>query len=99
MCPLCNVPVSMKHLIWQCKYHEDDLPVEWQQRIQANEDAMLWARGLIEVPAYRPVDGSDSCQVSGMFAQGWPVRVKARPTGLQLGSMLLAKILASKSLL
>ena len=48
VCPVCNVPVSMKHLIWQCKYHEDELPLEWQQCIQANEDSMLWARGLIE---------------------------------------------------
>ena len=50
MCPLCGVPVTMKHLVWQCQYHEDELPRDWQERIQANEDAMLWARGLIEQP-------------------------------------------------
>ena len=32
-CPLCKVPVTMKHLVWQCKYHEQELPDEWQVSI------------------------------------------------------------------
>ena len=57
----------MNHLVWQCKYHEQELPDDWQVSIQANEDAMLWARGLIE--------RSDSCEVTGVFAKRWPVRL------------------------
>ena len=75
LCPLCKVQVTMKHLVWQCKYHEQELPDEWQVSIQANEDAMLWARGLIETPQYLPLKGSDSCEVTGVFAKGWPVRL------------------------
>ena len=75
VCPLCNVPVTMKHLVWQCKYHEQDLPREWQVSIQANEDAMLWARGLIESPHYMTVEGPESCEVTGLFARRWPVRL------------------------
>lgn len=75
LCPLCKVPVTMKHLVWQCKYHEQDLPDEWQRSIQANEDGMLWARGLIEAPQYMPVEGAESCEVTGVFAKGWPVRL------------------------
>ena len=66
----------------QCIGHHEapDLAVQvssgwWQQSVQANEDAMLWARGLVESPSFIPVDGPESCQVSGMFAHGWPVRI------------------------
>lgn len=41
LCPLCQVPVTMKHLIWECCYDEKPLPPAWQQTIQANENAML----------------------------------------------------------
>ena len=36
---------------------------------------MLWSRGLIEEPDYRPVVGMDSFKVHGVFAHGWPVRL------------------------
>lgn len=75
LCPLCAVPVTMKHLVWQCKYHEQALPLEWQHSIQANEDAMLWARGLIEEPRFQPTEGLDSCEVTGLLAHGWPIRL------------------------
>ena len=75
MCPLCGVPVTMKHLVWQCQYHEDELPRDWQERIQANEDAMLWARGLIEQPNLKQMEGIDSCEVTGLLAHGWPIRL------------------------
>ena len=75
LCPLCQVPVSMKHLVWQCKYHEQALPREWQDSINANEDQMLWARGLIEEPHYAPAEGVDSCEVAGILATGWPIRL------------------------
>ena len=75
ICPLFNVPVSMKHLIWECSYHEKPLPLEWQQNIRANENAMLWARGLIEMPDYRPAVGVESLEVHGIYAHGWPVRI------------------------
>ena len=70
VCPLCNVPVTMKHLVWQCQYQQDDLPLEWQMSIHASEDAMLWAKGLIESPSYITVEGPDSCEVTGLFARG-----------------------------
>ena len=41
----------------------------------ANENAMLWVSGLIEHPYYQPVEGPDSCEVTGIFARGWPVRL------------------------
>ena len=75
VCPLCMVPVSMKHLIWECCYHEKPLPVEWVQQIAANEDAMLWARGMIDSPAHRPTVGVDSLCTTGIFADGWPTRI------------------------
>ena len=55
MCPLCKVPVSMKHLVWPCSYHQQPVPDEWSQMIAANENTMLWARGLIDMPAYDPI--------------------------------------------
>ena len=75
ICPLCGVRVTMKHLIWECSYHEQPLPAEWQHLIQANEHAMLWARGLIEEPEYMPQAGMDSLEVHGVYAHGWPVRL------------------------
>ena len=75
MCPMCQVPVSMKHLVWQCNYHKDELPQEWKQMIAANENTMLWARGLIDQPAFDPCEGADSCEVDGIFSHGWPVRI------------------------
>ena len=75
MCPLCHVPVSMKHLIWQCSYHQQPLPDEWNQMIAANENTMLWARGLIDMPAFDPIQGVDSCVVDGIFNHAWPVRI------------------------
>lgn len=81
-CPMCQVPVTMKHLIWQCQYHEQSLPAEWVQMIQANENTMLWARGLIDAPGYR------LCEVEGIFSHGWPVRIG--PHQIRgCGSMLL----------
>ena len=75
MCPLCQAPVSMKHLIWQCKYHTEELPREWKQMIAADENTMLWARGLIDMPSFDPCEGADSCEVDGIFSHGWPVRI------------------------
>ena len=75
VCPMCNVQVTMKHLIWECQYHEQPLPASWVQDIQANENTMLWSRGLIEVPDYRLPVGMDSLGVHGLFAHGWPIRV------------------------
>ena len=75
LCPLRNVPVTMKHLIWECQYHDKPLPADWAQNIQANENTMLWSRGLVEVPDYRLTVGMDSLEVHGVFAHGWPVRV------------------------
>ena len=75
LCPLCQIPVTMKHLVWQCSYHEEELPQDWQCSIQANEDTMLWARGLIEAPTFLPVEGPESCEVTGILARGWPVRL------------------------
>ena len=75
VCPLCNAPVTMKHLIWECSYHEKQLPAGWTQLIAANEDSMLWARGLIERPDYRPTVGVESIQVTGMLEGGWPIRI------------------------
>ena len=75
LCSLCNVPVTMKHLIWECQYHDKPLPAAWDQNIQANENTMLWSRGLVEVPDYRLTVGMDSLEVHGVFAHGWPVRV------------------------
>ena len=74
VCPLCQVPVTMKHLIWECCYHEQPLPAEWQRMI-ANEESMLWARGMIVSPAFRPVVGVESCEVTGTMASGWPTRL------------------------
>ena len=67
--------MGVKHLVWQCSYHTERLPEEWTQMIAANENAMLWARGLIELPAYHPIQGVDSCEVGGIFTHGWPVRI------------------------
>ena len=75
LCPMCQVPVKMKHLIWQCSYHEQSLPAEWVQMMQANESTMLWARGLIDAPGCHLEVGSDSCEVEGIFSHGWPVRI------------------------
>ena len=75
ICPLCHTPVTMKHLVWECQYHEQELPASWTQDIRANENAMLWSRGLIEAQAFRPVVGMDSLETHGVFAHGWPVRV------------------------
>ena len=75
LCPLCQVPVTMKHLVWQCKYHEQALPNDWQASINANEDQTLWARGLIEMPRSSAVGGMESCEVAGIMAQGWPIRL------------------------
>ena len=78
MCPLCKAPVSVKHLIWQCSYHQQALPDEWKQMIAANENTMLWA--------YDPLEGADSCEVEGIFSHGWPVRIGPRQrlaTGVQ----------------
>ena len=69
MCPLCHVPVSMKHLIWECTYHEELLPPGWQRDIQANENVMMWARGLVDSPSYNPVVGPDSCEVTDNFTR------------------------------
>lgn len=94
MCPLCNVPVTMKHLIWQCSYHDGlpPLPQEWVNDLEANEDQMLWTRGFIEEPAFNPTVGLESHEVMRMFDQGWPVLV--RP-GSELSwlSMQLVEIL------
>lgn len=46
-------------------------------QIQANENTMLWARGLIDAPSYQPVAGPDSCEVESNFAKGWPVRLQS----------------------
>lgn len=62
----------MKHLIWECCYHEDSLPAEWQRLIKANEETMLWARGLVDSPDYRPLVGVDSMQVTGLMDDVWP---------------------------
>ena len=43
ICPLCNAPVSMKHLVWECCCHEEELRAAWRRSIQANENGMLWA--------------------------------------------------------
>lgn len=67
VCPLCNVPVTMKHLVWQCQYQQDDLPLEWQMSIHASEDAMLWAKGLIESPSYITVEGPEHQEVRSGF--------------------------------
>ena len=75
LCPLCKVPVTMKHLIWECCYHEEALPLDWRRLIAANEDAMLWARGLIESPDYKPRVGVDSLHATGMLEEGWPTRI------------------------
>ena len=75
ICPLRNVPVTMKHLIWECSYHEKQLPPEWERLIAANEDAMLWARGMIDSPDCRPQVGVESIQVTGMLEEGWPTRI------------------------
>lgn len=75
VCPLCNVPVTMKHLIWECSYHEKPLPPEWKRLIAANEDVMLWARGMIDSPDYRPQVGVDSLQATGVLEDGWPTRI------------------------
>ena len=74
-CPLCQVPVTMKHLIWECCYHEEPLPMEWRRLIAANEESMLWARGMIEGPDYQPRVGVDSMQVTGLLEEGWPMRI------------------------
>ena len=74
-CPVCQTPVTLKHLVWECQYHEQELPASWTQDIRANENAMLWSRGLIEAPVCRLVVGLDSLETHGMFAHGWPVRV------------------------
>lgn len=75
MCPLCDVPVTMKHLIWECCCHEKPLPEEWQRHIAANEETMLWARGMVDSPDYRPVVGVDSLQVTGILDDVWPTRI------------------------
>ena len=75
VCPLCEVPVSMKHLIWECCYHEQPLPAEWTRLIAANEDSMLWARGMIDSPSYRPLVGVDSVHTTGILEDGWPTRI------------------------
>ena len=69
-----RVPSAMKHLIWECCYHEQPLPAEWQRMIAANEESMLWARGMIDGPAFRPVVGVESCEVTGAMASGQPTR-------------------------
>ena len=74
-CPLCKVPVTMKHLIWECCYHEEALPLEWRRLIAANEESMLWARGMIEGPDYQPRVGVDSMHVTGLLEEGWPMRI------------------------
>ena len=43
--------------------------------IAANENTMLWARGLIDMPSFDPCEGADSCHVDGIFSHGWPVRI------------------------
>ena len=78
VCPLCNVPVTMKHLMWDCSYHEKPLPPEWERLIEAKEDAMLWARGMVDAPDYRPTDGVESIQVTGMLEEGWPTGISPR---------------------
>ena len=75
VCPMCNVPVTMKHLIWECCYHEEDLPDDWQRLIAANEETMLWARGLIETPDYAPLVGVDSLRTTGILTEGWPMSI------------------------
>ena len=50
MRPVCHVPVTMKHLVWDCKCHETEVPLEWQQLIQRKEDAMNGPEDSLTAP-------------------------------------------------
>lgn len=64
---LIQVPVTLKHLVWQRAYHDQGEPVseEWISEIAANEGQM-WARGMAEEPDYNPTVGVESHEVMGV---------------------------------
>lgn len=87
----------MKHLIWECAYHEEPLPPDWQRDIQANENVMMWARGLVDSPSYNPVLGQTRVKLRAFLHKaGQCVSVQA--IDWLWGCNQLAMMAASKSM-
>jgi hypothetical protein len=68
-CPLCGVRATMKHVLWQCRWHANQIPVpdEWSECMKVDEQNCLWERGLIPTVWSPVAHTSEFVQRSGVW--------------------------------
>ena len=79
VCPLCGLPASATHLIWQCKWmHErrGDIPEEWQQDISLGNRPELWERGLVQTPHFNWATGTHALEGLGTWGHKEPIPIQ-----------------------
>ena len=68
-CPICNVDLTVQHLVWECSWHATPVPDAWRQQWQSQLNPELWHRGLVvAIPRPNFCCGDRSLQGGGLWA-------------------------------
>ena len=101
-CPICNVPATTRHILWLCKWHQQQphkpMPPEWAERILCDDEAPLWTAGWIPLEPQeqkhtpQPYQGHGAWQTLQPLApqqhQGWAFTLDATPSSYDLRDQL-----------
>ena len=70
VCPICHVPATATHLIWQCKWMAEKrgpLREEWKADLESGERKEFWERGLIQTPVFNWATGNFAMEGLGSW--------------------------------
>ena len=110
-CPLCQVPLNVKHLVWECKWVNarcHTLPEDLQSRLHDRELQETWQRGWVHEPFIpQRASGRASMQGHGCWsdfecwdhAPGWHYGLAIKLTGQdkRLQQMVVALVCAEQT--